>query len=108
MKLGFERYELILTALEYPIKAEKVISFDQYLQHEAHFRIYAGELHRTIAFERRIHPCASGCVIERRWFYHQSFGDAHTIQGGVMVEAEGITKSSPSAPYGTDLEEQGL
>jgi len=105
---GYERYELILSAIDFPIKRDRVVSFDNYVQHEAHFRIYAGVLRRTIAFDRRTYSCQAGCTIQRRWFYQQGFGYAHTIAGAILLEADGVSRTGADSPYRTDLEEQGL
>jgi hypothetical protein len=108
---GSERYELILSVIDFPIEGDRVVSFDEYVQHEAHFRLYAGKLRRTIAFERRTHSCSDaqkGCSIQKRWLYHQGFGFAHEIPGAILVEAEGGARPGAANPYDTDMEEQGL
>jgi hypothetical protein len=104
----FERYELILTTIEFPIKGDRVVSFSEYTQHEVHFRVYAGKLRRTIAFDRRTHPCDAGCTIQRRSFYHQNFGPDHEFPGGILVDAEAPAGPTADAPYRTDLEELRL
>jgi hypothetical protein len=108
---GFERYELILSVIDFPMTGDKVARFDEYVQYEAHFRLYAGKLLRTIAFERRSYSCRdapNGCSIQKRWFYHQGLGFAHNEPGAILVEAEGAARAGASGPYRTDLEEQGL
>jgi hypothetical protein len=108
---GSERYELILSVIDFLIEGERVLSFNEYVQHEAHFRLYVGKLLRTISFERRTHSCRNAqkeCSIQRRWFYHQGFGFTHSVAGAILVEAEGVTRAGAFEPYQTDLEEQDL
>jgi hypothetical protein len=108
---GFQRNELILRVIDFPMNGERVASFDEYVQHQAHFRLYGGKLQRTVDFERRRRSCRDakhGCSIKKRWFYHVGLGFAHDIAGGILLEAEGIAQPVPSGPYHTELEEQDL
>jgi hypothetical protein len=55
----FERNDLKLRAIEFPQRDGQVTSFDQYVEHEAHSRIFGGALGRTISFEARTHFCVN-------------------------------------------------
>ncbi|HEX4068153.1 MAG TPA: hypothetical protein VHZ09_19190 [Acidobacteriaceae bacterium] len=105
---GFERHELIVSAIEFPVRGDQVVSFSDYTQHEAHFGVYAGKLRRTIAFDRRTHPCGAGCTIHRQFFYRQNFGPDHEFAGGILVDAEAPVRPTDDTPCRTDFEEIGL
>ena len=105
------RYELILTFTDLPTNGGRVLPFANYAQLEAHFRMYGGELRRTIAFERRSRLCQEGfkgCVVRRRWFDH-GFGYASTVAGAMLVEAEGVARTPDfDFTFQTDLDERNL
>lgn len=115
---GFERHELVLSVVDFPGSGARMYAIDDYVQHEAHFRLYGGELLRTIAFERRSRSChddgysvrkVHDCSIHRRWFYPYGFGYTSSMAGALLVEAEGVAQSPGyDFPFQTDLEERNL
>ena len=106
---GFERHDLVLRVIDFPKSNRFITSFDEYIQHEAHFRVYGSELHRSIEFNSRYHSCRqSSCVLTRRWFYFHQFGPLSTIPGGILVEAEGIAERRGYETFRTDVEDRNL
>jgi hypothetical protein len=108
---GFERHDLVLRVIDFPQSGGLITSFDEYVQHEAHFRVFGNALHRTIEFNSRNHSCGRGqsnCVLTRRWFYFQRFGPVSTIPGRILVEAEGIAENRADHPSRTDVEDRNL
>jgi hypothetical protein len=102
---------LIVRVIDFPKKGNYITSFDEYVQHEAHFRLYESALRRTITFDRRTHSCRVGenkCTVTRRWFYHYRFGPVSTIPGAIAVEAEGVAENRAHGVFRSDVEDRNL
>lgn len=54
---GFGRAELILHKIDFPSQGDQVLTFDDYTEYEAHYRLQAGQLRRVIAFKSRVRSC---------------------------------------------------
>ncbi|HEY6291493.1 MAG TPA: hypothetical protein VI455_08030 [Terriglobia bacterium] len=121
--------ELILHEIDFPSQGDQVLSFDDYTEYEARFRLQGTQLRRVIAFKSRVRSCrgqrqaeaqplpATGprrlafstgsCSIERRRFYHYSLED---VADAFVAEARGEVPNPGPAnlPFATDLESRYL
>jgi len=128
---GFERAELILHQIDFPSQNDRILTFDDYTEYEARFRLQGTRLRRVIAFKSRVRSCeaprqaeaqsvpANGarhpsfststgsCSIERRWFYRYALGN---VADAIVVEARGeFPNPGPTNfPFETDLESRYL
>jgi hypothetical protein len=107
----FEREELILRPITLLAASRGITPLSTQLQHEVHFRLFAGGLRRTLLFERRRQTCERGrdsCAVTLRSFYHFAFGQPPTIDGGIVVEAYGSGAGFATTSFDTELEDRSL
>jgi len=128
---GFERAELILHKIDFPSQGDRVLTFDDYTEYEARFRLQGTQLRRVVAFKSRVRSCggprqtgaqslpATGarlpsfststgsCSTERRWFYRYALGN---VADAIIAEARGeFPNPGPTnVPFETDLESRYL
>jgi hypothetical protein len=117
--------ELILHKIDFPSQGDQVLTFDDYTEYEARFRLQGTHLRRMIAFKSRVRSCggqrqaqaqslpATGpsrlalstrsCSIERRRFYRYALGN---VADAIVAEARGeVWNPIPTnLPFATDLE----
>jgi hypothetical protein len=117
--------ELILHKIDFPSQGDQVLTFDDYTEYEARFRLQGTQLRRMIAFKSRVRSCggqrqaeaqplpatgpsrlalsARSCSIERRRFYRYALGN---VADAIVAESRGeVSNPMPTnLPFATDSE----
>jgi hypothetical protein len=76
-----------------------------YVQNEAHYRVYHGELRKVFSLESRRRQCdiTNQCLIERGWFYPNMVVNRYgnPVQGGVLAQGKGrlLAEKAPQVDW---------